>query len=184
MNNIENVQKHRGWFIFLGIVLILAGTAAIIAPMWAGLALEILIGWILVFAGVSQLIHCFGSKSWGAFFLRFLGGLLYLAAGVMLLLYPMRGMLTLTLLLAILLVVQGIFRIFTSFQIRQYSNWGWMLVGGLISLVLGLLIYFQWPSSGLWILGLFLGIDLLFAGWTMVMLASSRKGGAISPATA
>jgi uncharacterized membrane protein HdeD (DUF308 family) len=176
MNNMEAVQKNWGWFLFLGIILIIAGTAAIMAPMRASLGLELVIGWVLVFAGAFQLIHSFASKGWGAFFLRFLGGLLYLAAGIMLLASPLRGLLTLTLLLAILLMVQGVFRIIGSFQFRHVSAWGWVLVGGLLSLILGLMIYFQWPYSGLWVLGLFLGIDLIFAGWTMVMVAfASRK---------
>lgn len=175
MNNVEAVQKNWGWFLFLGIILIIAGTAAIFAPTYAGLGLTLLLGWILVFAGGFQIIHSFGSKGWGAFFWRFLGGLLYLAAGITLLVYPLKGMLTLTLLLAILLVVQGIFRIIGAFQFRHVSAWGWVLVGGLLSLALGLMIYFQWPYSGLWILGLFLGIDLIFAGWTWVMLAVASK---------
>jgi uncharacterized membrane protein HdeD (DUF308 family) len=74
-----------------------------------------------------------------------------------------------------LLVAQGIFRIVGSFQFRHVAAWGWVLVGGLLSLILGLMIYYQWPYSGLWILGLFLGIDLVFAGWSMVMLAFASR---------
>jgi uncharacterized membrane protein HdeD (DUF308 family) len=181
MNNTDAVQKSWGWFLFLGIILIIAGTAAIMAPTYASMGLTLLLGWILVFAGGFQLVHSFGSAGWGAFFWRLLGGLIYLAAGIMLLVYPLRGAITLTLILAIVLVAQGIFRIIGAFQFRHVSAWGWILVGGLLSLVLGLMIYFQWPYSGLWILGLFLGIDLIFAGWSFVMCAiASRKIGALA----
>jgi uncharacterized membrane protein HdeD (DUF308 family) len=178
----ENVQKHWGWFLFLGIIFIIGGTIAIIVPTYASMSLELILGWILVFSGIFQLFHSFGSKKWGAFFLRFFGSLLYLAAGVMLLLYPLGGLVTLTLLLAALLTAQGIFRIVLSFQIKKVGNWGWMLVGGLLSLALGIMIYAQWPSSSLWILGLFLGIDLIFAGWTLVMLSMASRKFVLRPA--
>jgi uncharacterized membrane protein HdeD (DUF308 family) len=174
----QAIRKHWGWFLFLGILFIIGGTLAILLPGWASLSLELVIGWILLIAGIFQVIHSFASKGWGAFFLRFLGGLLYIAAGILLLFYPLGGLLTLTLLLAILFIVQGIFRIMFSIQIKGRGQWGWALFGGLITLALGILIYVQWPSSSVWVLGLFLGIDLIFAGWTLVMLSlASRKVG-------
>ena len=181
MPNTETVHKSWGWFLFLGIILIIAGTAAIMAPTYASMGITLLLGWILIFAGGFQLVHSFASAGWGAFFWRLLGGLLYLAAGIFLLVYPLKGAITLTLILAILLVVQGVFRIIGAFQFRHVSAWGWILVGGLLSLALGLMIYFQWPYSGLWVLGLFLGIDLIFEGWSFVMIAiASRKLGALA----
>jgi uncharacterized membrane protein HdeD (DUF308 family) len=183
MINADAIQKNWGWFLFLGIILVIAGTAAIMAPTYAGFGLTLLLGWVLVFAGISQIIHCFGSKAWGAFFLRLLGGLLYLAAGIILLANPLRGMITLTLLLAILLVVQGVTRIIGAFQCRHVAAWGWVLVSGLLSTALGIMIYFKWPYDTMFILGLFLGIDLIFDGWTMVMLAvASRKIRSLAPA--
>lgn len=175
MINADAIQKSWGWFLFLGIVLIIAGTAAIMAPSYVSLGLAWLLGWVLIIAGISQIIHAFASKAWGGFLLRLLGGAFYLAAGILLEANPLRGALTLTLVLAILLVVQGVTRIINSFQSRHVSAWGWILVSGVLSIALGMMLYFQWPYSGLWALGLFLGIDLIFDGWTMVMLAFASR---------
>lgn len=183
MNEIETTAtKHKGWFIFLGIIFIIVGTAAIMVPAYASLALELILGWLLLFGGVIQVITSFGSKSWGSFGWRFIGGIIYGAAGVILLTYPLRGLATLTFILAIFLIVQGIFRIIFSFQIRKQSQWGWVLVSGLLGLVLGIMIYTRWPASSLYILGLFVGIDLIFSGWSMVMLSMARPSGSLQSA--
>jgi len=167
----ESLKPNWGWFLFFGVVLIILGTGAIILPGLAGLALEIILGWLFVIGGVFQIIHSFWSKKIGGFFLSILVGILYLAAGILLLAYPLGGLLTLTLVLAAFLMAEGVFRIIWSLQSRRHGAWGWMFFGGLISLTLGALIYMRWPSSSIWVIGLFLGIDFIFGGWAMVMAA-------------
>lgn len=176
------LSRHRGWFVTLGILFIITGTLAIIVPQYASLALELVLGWLLLFSGVFQVFHSFGSKSWGAFGWRFFGGVIYAAAGVMLLAYPLSGLITLTLILAILLCVQGIFRIILAFRVKHQNQWGWILISGVLALALGLMIYFRWPASSLYILGLFVGIDLIFTGWTMLMLAAAKPSGSLQSA--
>ena len=183
MNTMENpLSKHRGWFITLAIVFIITGTLAIMVPQYASLALELILGWLFLFSGLFQIFHSFGSKSWGSWGWRFFGGLIYAGAGVVLLAYPLRGLITLTLILAILLTAQGVFRIIMSFRMRHQNQWGWVLISGLLALALGLMIYFKWPASSLYILGLFAGIDLIFSGWTMLMLGMAKPSGSLQSA--
>jgi uncharacterized membrane protein HdeD (DUF308 family) len=127
----------------------------------------------LVIAGVAQTIHAFAARSWGGFFWGLLVGLLYLAAGIVMWLNPIAGVVTLTVFLAAVLVVDGIFRSILAFQIRPRAGWFWLLLGGIVGIVLGLMIWQQLPSSALSVLGLLLGINLVFSGFTFLMLAMS-----------
>jgi len=170
----DDIARHRGWFIFLGILLIVAGAAAIAFPVISTLTVEIWTAIAFAIAGVAQTIHAFAARSWGGFLLGLLVGLLYLAAGVVLWLNPIRGVIALTLFLAAVLVVDGIFRAVLGFQIRPRSGWGLVLVGGIISVVLGIMIWQQLPSAALWVLGLLLGINLVFSGVTFLMLSSIK----------
>ena len=173
----DDITRHRGWFIFLGILLIVAGAAAIAFPVIGTLTVEVWTAIAFAIAGIAQTIHAFAARSWGGFLLGLLVGLLYLAAGVVLWLNPIRGVIALTLFLAAVLVVDGIFRAALGFQIRPRSGWGLVLLGGIISVVLGIMIWQQLPSAALWVLGLLLGINLVFSGVTFLMLSS------IKPAT-
>jgi uncharacterized membrane protein HdeD (DUF308 family) len=169
MGRMEGVS--RGWLVFLGIILIVAGIAAIGMPLVASLAVELFIGWILVVSGIMQSIYSFSSRRWGRFFMRLLAGLLYLVAGIMLLVHPLRGILTLTLLLGILFVLEGLCKIIGSLQIRAIPNWGHLFWSGVLALIIGILIWRGWPSSAAWAIGLLVGVNTLFRGWAMIALA-------------
>jgi len=169
----DQVVQHRGWFIFLSILLIVAGAAAIAFPILSTFAVELWAAIAFAIAGVAQTIHAFASRSWGGFFWGLLVGLLYLAAGVVLWLNPIAGVVTLTAFLSAVLVVDGVFRSILAFQIRPRAGWFWLLVGGIVGIVLGVMIWQQLPSSALSILGLLLGINLVFSGFSFLMLAMS-----------
>jgi uncharacterized membrane protein HdeD (DUF308 family) len=169
----DQVVQHRGWFIFLSILLIVAGAAAIAFPILSTFAVELWAGIALAIAGVAQTIHALASRSWGGFLWGLLVGLLYLAAGVVLWLNPIAGVVTLTAFLAAVLVVDGVFRSILAFQIRSRPGWFWLLLGGIVGIVLGVMIWQQLPSSALTILGLLLGINLIFSGFSFLMLAMS-----------
>jgi len=143
----DQVVQHRGWFIFLSILLIVAGAAAIAFPILSTFAVELWAAIAFAIAGVAQTIHAFASRSWGGFFWGLLVGLLYLAAGVVLWLNPIAGVVTLTAFLAAVLVVDGVFRSILAFQIRPRAGWFWLLVGGIVGIVLGVMIWQQLPSS-------------------------------------
>ena len=166
------MQKSKGWFLAAGILLIITGVAAITLPFVIAVAIEVLLGWILVISGVIQIVHSFRALSSGKCILRLLRGILYLAIGIMFLVYPMQGVLTLTLLLAILFMFEGLIKIIVALQLRPMSNWGWMLASGIAALVISTIIWTGWPGTAAWVIGLLVGINLIFGGWTMLMLST------------
>jgi uncharacterized membrane protein HdeD (DUF308 family) len=180
--NGDQVVQHRGWFIVLSILLIMAGAAAIAFPMLSTLAVEVWAAIAFAVAGVAQTVHAFAARSWGGFLWALLVGLLYLATGVVLWLNPIAGVVTLTVFLAAVLVVDGVFRSILAFQIRPRAGWLWLLLGGILGIVLGLMIWQQLPSSALTVLGLLLGINLVVSGLTFLMLATSGSGDAAGAA--
>lgn len=172
---IEIVRKNKGWFTTLSIVLIVLGFAAILLPHVASVTVEMLAGWVFLIGGIANLIHAIKSKGHSSFWMIFIVSIIYLFAGVLLLRYPLQGVMTLTMLLAICFVVGGIFRIILAFNAKPMGAWGWILMNGIVSLVLGLIIWAGLPGSAAWAIGLIVGIDMLFAGWAMLMMSSAVK---------
>ena len=182
-HELEVIKGHWVWILVLGIILVLTGTVAVSAPLVATLATALVIGSLVLVAGVAQLVGTFWTRDWSGFFLSLLMGILYVVLGVMILRAPVQAELALTLLLACVLMVGGLFRIIGSLMYK-FPHWGWMLAGGVINLVLGILIWQQWPEAALWVIGLFVGIDLIFTGWTWVMLSLAIKNLKIRPTPA
>jgi len=174
LSAIEELHRHWVLFFALGIILILLGGMGISASGLVTLASVVFFGWLLIIGGAAVAIHAFWAKRWSGFFLQLLSGVLYLIVGWILVTRPGIGALTLTLVLAISLVVQGAFRIGVALSTRM-DGWGMLLVSGIITLVLGLMIWNEWPISGIWVIGLFVGIDLIFYGWWLVSLALSVR---------
>ena len=122
-------------------------------------------------------MHAFRAARWKGFILAMMGALLSLGIGI-LLLYPLTGILSLTLVIAVFFMAGGLFRILLAFRLRPLDHWGWLLVSGILSLLLAAIILTQWPTAAAWLLGLLVGIDLMFSGWTLLMLgiAAARSG--------
>jgi uncharacterized membrane protein HdeD (DUF308 family) len=173
-HELEAIRAHWVWFVTLGIVLIVVGTIAVAVPFVASLATAMTFGVLLLIGGVAQLTASFWTRDWSGFLLSLLMGVLYSVLGLLFLRDPGDALLAMTLLLACVLMAGGLFRIIGSVMYR-FPHWGWVLVGGIINLVLGIMIWQQWPVSGLWVIGLFVGIDLIFTGWTWLILALSVK---------
>ena len=169
----ENIlQKSKNWFLGAGIILLILGAAAIAVPLAASIAIETIFGWIFVLSGIVTIAQSFRAVSSGKCILRLLAGIFYFAVGIMFLVHPMEGVLTLTLLLAILFMFEGIIKIAVSVQLKPATNWIWMLVSGIAALILSVLIFAGYPSTAAWVLGLLVGINLMFSGWTMLMFSS------------
>lgn len=166
----DDVREHRLGFLALGIVLILLGVAAMFFPFVATLATELTIGWILVFAGIAQSLHAIRLRDRIGFWPSLLSGLLTLAVGLLLLVFPMTGILSITLLVAVLFLVNGIFRLTQGLRLRPAGYWGWLVAGGILSILLGIMVIAQWPAAAIWLVGLLVGIDLMFSGWTLLWL--------------
>ena len=173
----ETIAESSGWFIGLGFILVLLGIAAIALPGAATLAVEQFIGWILVFGGIAQVIHSFATGNWSGVLLGILLGCLYLVAGGLLVFYPMEGALTLTLILAAFLIAEGIFKIMMGMRAQGVKGAGWLVFSGAMAILLGGLIWFKWPSDADWVIGLLVGIDVIFAGWTLVALGFGARSG-------
>ena len=171
----EALSRNWGWLLAVGILMIILGVFAIGAPVVATIAVQLMLGWILVLGGIAQGIHAFMVQGWGGFLLELLSALLYLVIGLLLLVNPVEGALALTIVLAVFLIVEGIFKIVMAWRVRDHQGWGWLLASGILSLILGLLIWAEWPSSALWVIGLLVGIQLLFTGWSLVMLALAAR---------
>jgi uncharacterized membrane protein HdeD (DUF308 family) len=173
-HELEAIRGKWGWILALGIVEILVGTLAIAMPFAGSLATIAALSALLIMGGIAQLVGAFWTRDWSGFFLSLLVGVLYLVTGVVFLRHPADALAAVTLLLACALMVSGLFRIIGSLMYR-FPQWGWTLLGGLINLALGIYIYSLWPAISLIVLGLFVGIDLIFTGWTWVALALAVK---------
>lgn len=171
---IKEIHKNWGWFLAIGIALILLGTLAIGAAGSVTLASMVLFGILLGIGGIVQIVNAFKMLKGNGFFVNFFSGCIYLIVGALLALNPALGAITLTLLLAIFYTATGLFKIGTALY-NRFANWGWLLVSGIVSFILGILIWSEWPFSGLWIIGLFVGIDLILVGWIWVALSLSAK---------
>ena len=169
------LSRNWGWLLALAILMIMLGLMAVAAPVYATFAVQVLLGWILIIGGIAQGVHAFMAKGWGGFLFELLSALLYLAVGVLLLVNPVEGALALAIVLAAFLIVEGIFKIVMAWRVRGHPRWGWLLASGILSLILGALIWTQWPSAALWVIGLLVGVHLLFTGWALLMLALAAR---------
>jgi len=165
----EELRRHWGVCVVLGIASLILGTVALGASGIVTLASVLFFGWMLVFGGAVQAVHAFWFRRWGGFFRHLLGGVLGIVVGGLLVARPLAGAESITLLLAAFFVVGGVFRIMAALAVR-FPSWGWTLMSGVVTLLLGIIIWKQWPISGLWVIGTFVGIDLIFDGWSLVML--------------
>ena len=171
-NHEECLRSHHcwPWFLLLGVLLIIVGIMAIGAAFVATLATVLIFGWLIIAGGVVETVNAFLARNWSGFFVHLLGGVLHLVVGILMIEHPERAAAALTLLLALIFFVGGVIRIAYAL-IDRFPGWVWMLLNGVVTLALGVMIWRQWPESGLWVIGLFVGIDLIMNGWSWVMLA-------------
>lgn len=178
IGNKHLIDYNKNWLRFLiwGMLLVILGAAAISATVFSTLLSVVILGFFIFAGGVVVIVDTFSFwlHKWQGFFLHLLMGILYVGVGLMLIGSPGLSAISLTLLLAILFIFIGIFRIAYSLS-HRLTQWGWNLFNGLISLLLGLLILASWPASSLFIIGLFVGIDLVFAGVAYLMIAFTAR---------
>jgi uncharacterized membrane protein HdeD (DUF308 family) len=182
MDDTHARRHYSGWLLTCGIISIVAGMAAIAYSVIATLVSVIFLAWLLIFAGVLEGAYAIRHRERGHLVLYLLEALLAIVVGALLMQSPVRGAIVLTMLLATYFVVSGIFRIVGALALRL-PHWGWLLVSGIINLGLGIIVWGGWPVTGLWVLGLFIGINLLFNGWARVMLAVALKSHGLEPLT-
>jgi uncharacterized membrane protein HdeD (DUF308 family) len=169
------IAEKWGWFLALGIALIIVGFVAIVFPFLSTIAAKIMLGWLFLIGGVFMVLHAFSSQGWQGFLWSLLIGILYLVAGGYLAFFPLTGLLTLAFLLIILFAAEGIFEIIMAFRVRPHEGWGFLLLSGIAALAVAVLIALDLPSSATWALGLLVGINLLFSGWSYIFLALAGR---------
>jgi len=178
---IEEIRSSWGWFLTLGILFVLIGAACVIGDVDATFATVLVFGWMLVFSGILGLVHVFRLHSWQGSLLSLLSALFRGFAGYLLIRYPLAGAATLTLVLASLFIVGGLFRAIGAGMLKLPS-WGWAVFSGVVSLGLGVMLLAQIPISSVWFIGFAIGVDLIFDGAAMISSAMALHkftGGAL-----
>ena len=172
---LDQIHDSWGWFIALGIALIVLGGVCIVGDVTATLATVLAFGWLLIVGAVVALIQAFQVRTWSGFFLFFLSALLRGFTGYMLVRYPIEGEYGLTLLLASFFIVGGVFRAIGAGAL-QFPQWGWAVFSGIVSVALGVMLLTQLPTSSLWFIGLAIGVDFIFDGGWFIALGTALRG--------
>jgi uncharacterized membrane protein HdeD (DUF308 family) len=169
------IRKHWGWFLALGIVFVIGGVFAIVMPFIAGLVATTVFAIILVWLGIMQVFQAWSVKSWGGFTWQMIIGLILLLGGLAIWINPILGALTLTIVVAAVFLAKGVFQVILAFQMRPESGWGWVLTAGILAILVGLIIWMDWPVSTAWALGTLAGISLIFSGWSYIAISLAAR---------
>ena len=172
---LKGARRFSGWLIVAAILFIVLGAFAIVEPAVAGLGVALLVGWLLIFGGVSHLISAFEGGGARRVLFQILAGVVFLLGGYYLLSHPLLALGTLTLLLAAVILVEGVCELVSYFRQRDEQASGWLLANGILALVLGGMIWLQWPSSSVWAIGTLVGVNLLFTGITRLMVGLTGR---------
>jgi uncharacterized membrane protein HdeD (DUF308 family) len=179
--DIEKIQRavaaslHEHWVLYLieGIILVILGLAAIVLPPIATLAVEIVLGWLFLISGVVGLFTTFWMRPAPGFWWSLISAFLAIAAGIVLLLWPLSGVVSLTLVLIAFFAIEGVASIMFAFEHKRElpARWGWMLASGIVDLILAAIIFAGLPGTAAWALGLLVGINMLFGGSALIAMA-------------
>ncbi len=176
------IKDNAKLAVTIGIILIIVGVLAIASPLVAGMSITIVVGTLLIIGGIGECFLAFQAGAFGRGLLIFIVGALMAVAGFYMISQPVAGLATITLFLTAYFIVSGIFEIIAAVQIRPASGWGWMLFNGIVTLLLGILIWRQFPLSGAWAVGVLFGIKMVFSGLSLVFIGNAVKG-AVKEAT-
>ena len=172
------VTKNRKRLMGFGILSLILGIVGTFMSVTMTMTSIILFGILIVIGGVIFLVEAFSAPKWKGKLLNLFIALLYIFAGAIMIVNPAGSAVWFTLFIAAFLIVVGVTRIIVGFQIKdEISEWGWMVFGGILSIILGILIYAQWPLSGLWVIGLFISIELIVQGVNSIVLSRVIKQG-------
>lgn len=170
------VRKNRGWLMFMGILMIILGVVGLGMEVSLTIVSVLYFGILMIFGGVAMLVDAFQAGEWGTKIWHVLIALVYGAAGVVMIMHPAASAVWITLFIAAFFIVAGVFRVIIGFQSRgRVEYWGWIVFAGVISLVLGFIIYSGWPVTGLWVIGMFVAIELILQGFSMISIARSVR---------
>lgn len=173
----EEMKKRSAWSIFMGVITAAIGVFLIIYPLATATITTVLLGWAMIFVGISQFVFALHSQTVGRFFTKVLLSMLYGICGVALAFLPIEGVEVLTVVLASLLLVYGGMAIAAGFQARPVEGWEWFLIDGIASVLVGILILAKWPSSSVWAIGTLIGASVLMGGISRIVIAAKIRSG-------
>lgn len=175
---LSTIKTHSGVGIAVGILVAIAGILALLAPLAAGLSIAIAVGILLMVSGIFRMFFAFKMGSFGPGLLVFVVGLLSALAGLYMVARPGMALATITLVLAAYFIVSGVFEIIWAFRLRPIQGWGWTLFSGIVALALGIMIWRQFPVSGVWAVGTLVGIHMIFGGSSIASLCGATRSAA------
>lgn len=171
----RKIQDNWGWFLALGIALVIGGLILIAAPLATSIAVTILIAAVLFVGGLVQIYNAFKTQGSGSFLWNLITGLIAVIGGIVIYVNPLAGTFALTLVIAAIFIAQGISQILLALKLKPHEGWVWVLIAGLVSLAAGVMIWLELPSSAAWALGLLAGISILLNGWSYIAIALAAK---------
>lgn len=172
---VDTFKHFAGLSIGLAVLMILLGLVAIVKPFAAGIGISLFLAWLIVLGGFAYLIYAFSAENAGSFLWRTLIGVVYVVGGIYLVLHPAIVLASFTIMLAAILIVEGVLQVITFFELRGLPGSGWILFDGIITLILGALIAYPWPGSSLWAVGTLLGVNLVMSGFTRLMYSMAAR---------
>jgi uncharacterized membrane protein HdeD (DUF308 family) len=176
MTSLGTIAKESvGWSIGISVLMIIAGVLAIVIPPVAGFTVLLVVAWLLMFSGAFHFVFAWHTRTAGGMVWELLLGILYFAVGVYALLHPAAGLASLTLLLAAYLFAEGVLELVLSFRMRPLRGSGWLLLDGIVTFILGVLIWRTWPSSTEWVIGTLVGISMLFSGVSRLAISLAAR---------
>lgn len=175
---LDGIKKNARLAVIIGIIMVICGVLAVGSPFAAGVYVTIFVGVMLAFGGIAQCFLAFQAGAFGKGLLIFVVGALTTAAGFYIFNQPLEGLATITLFLTAYFIVTGIFELVSAFQIRPAEGWGMMLFNGIVTLLLGIMIWSEFPLSGAWAVGVLFGVKLIFSGWSLIFIGRSVRGAA------
>jgi uncharacterized membrane protein HdeD (DUF308 family) len=171
----DDLRKRATWSIFMGILTAALGLFLIAYPLATGAITTVLLGWVMIFVGIAEVVFALHSQTVGNFFLKVLLSALFGICGIALALFPISGVAALTALVGTILLVYGGVGIVSAFQLRPAEGWGWVLFDALATLAVGVLILAKWPSSSAWAIGTLVGVAVLMGGISRIMIAARMR---------
>lgn len=179
---VDTFERFAGFSIGLAVLMIVLGMVAIVKPFAAGIGISLFLAWLIVLGGFAYLIYAFSAGNPGSFLWRTLIGVVYIVGGIYLVLHPAIALASFTLMLAVILIMEGVFQLITFFELRVLPGSGWLLCDAILTLILGGLIAYPWPGSSLWAIGTLIGVNLIISGFTRLMYSVAARSLISSPA--
>lgn len=173
---LEGLRQNSAWVTGVGVLALIVGLISIASPLMTGVAITLTVGFLLIAGGVGQCLLAFRAGAFGRALLVFLIGLVMLSAGGYMVSKPVAALASITLILAAYFLVAGIFAIIAAMQLRPANGWGWMLANAIITLILGWMLWRQWPLSGAWAVGVLFGVQLVSTGASLLAIGGAIRG--------